>query len=279
MFVIYGDESLDARGERVIALAALLGNEDQWAELNRPWAARTGGMPFHAADCESGYGDYRALSQGERAQLSLDLARILANSGIIGFGIGIDVAGCRRAFPDMLPDHNYYSAFLRTVDFLVERAGMLRGNEPVRIIFDRHKRTEHNCRLLHKYAFEEGQWAASGTMIDELSFASRDDVGIQAADLWVREFMKYFDGQLFSEQYATRPQCQALLDTKRFGGDFLCAEYFEDLKRKLPVLEAQTGMDRAKYLSWLQAKGRQDNQSNRILYITQIAAMDRHNRE
>ena len=205
----------------------------------------------------------------------MDLATILAKSGIIGFGIGIDVAGCRRAFPGMLPDHTYYSALLRTVDFLVERARAIKADELVKIIFDRHKRTEHNTGLLYKYASEEGRWQDESVLADGLSFASRDEIGIQAADLWAREFMKYFDGHLFSEEYVARPQCQVLLDTRRFGGDLQCAEYFEDMKLKMPILETETGMGREQYISWLKRKRRQDNQSNRIVYMMEVAARDR----
>ena len=246
-----------------------------WNPLNQAWRTRTGGVPFHAADCESGYGDYRLVDPVERTQLPLDLAQILAKSGIIGYGIGIDLVGCRRAFPDMLADHTYYSAFLRTVDFLVARARAMNSNEPVKIVLDRHQRTEHNTGLLYKYASEDGRWQDESVLSDRLSFASRDEIGIQVADLWVREFMKYFDGHLFSDQYVARPQCQVLLDTGRFGGDLQCAEYFDDMKVKMPILEAQTGMGRERYISWLKRKRRQDNQSNRIVYMMEVAAEDR----
>jgi hypothetical protein len=55
---VFGDESADETKQRVFAVAGVVGNEDQWAALEAAWIARTGGIPFHAKDCESDQGDY-----------------------------------------------------------------------------------------------------------------------------------------------------------------------------------------------------------------------------
>src|SRR5437016_14413068 len=98
----------------------------------------------------------------------------------------------------MLPDQTYCSAFLITIDFLVERARSPNTGGSIEIIFDQHKPTEHNTGLLYKYASEEGGWRDQGLLPETLRFASRADIGIQAADLWVRDFMKFFAGNLFN---------------------------------------------------------------------------------
>jgi hypothetical protein len=188
--------------------------------------------------------------------------------------VGIDLAGCRKAFPEMMPDQTYGSAFLRTIDFLVERARSSNNHRSIEVIFDRHRPTEHNTGLLYRYASTEGGWQDQCLLPESLRFASLADIGIQAADLWVRELMKFFDGNLFSEGYVPRPQCQTLLETRRFGGDLQCAEYFEDMRQKLPLLEAQTGMSGEAYALWLQRKRRHDDQSNRITYMMEVAAQD-----
>lgn len=274
-YLIYGDESQDSRKERVIAIAGLLGDGGQWTALKDAWATRTGGTRFHAADCESGYGEYRGVAPEERSALIVDLAKLLADSGLIGWGVGIDLAGCRRAFPEMMSDQTYCSAFLRTIDFLIERARSSNTSGAIEIIFDQHRPTEHNTGLLYKYASAERGWHEQGLLPEQLRFASRADIGIQAADLWVRELMKFFDGNLFTEGYVPRPQWQTLIETRRFGGNLQCAEYFEDMRQKLPLLEAQVGMSRLEYASWLQSKRHHDNQSNRITYMMEVAARDR----
>ena len=67
-----------------------------------------------------------------------------------------------------------------------------------------------------------------------------------------------------------------LLTTGRFGGDLQVGEYFDDMKVKMPALQAQTGMNRAAYSEWLHKRRRQDNQSNRIAYMMEVAAKDRN---
>jgi hypothetical protein len=276
MLSIYGDESHDSREERVFVVAGLLGDAPQWADLRASWRDRTCGRRFHAADCESGYGDYRDASPEERARLHIDLTRILVDSGLIGWGLGIDLAGCRRAFPDISKSHIYCSGLLRTLDFLLEKAHSHEPPEPIEIVFDQNRETEYNSELLFQYAGEEGDWKGQGPLPERIKFANRSEIGIQAADLWAREIMKFFDGNLFSESYEPRVQWTALTSSRRFGGDLQFATYFDDMKRKMPELESLTGMSGRKYREWLQKKRRHDNQSNRIRYMMEVAAKDRH---
>lgn len=278
MLSIYGDESHDSKEERVFVVAGLLGDASQWAGLRVSWGDRTCGRRFHAADCESGYGDYREAAPEERASLHVDLTRILANSGLIGWGLGIDLAGCRRAFPNMLRSHIYCSGLLRTLGFLLEKAHSHKPPEPIEIVFDQNRETEYNSGLLFQYAGEEG-WKGQGLLPAKIKFANRTEIGIQAADLWAREIMKFFDGNLFSESYVPRAQWTALTSTRRFGGDLQFAAYFDDMMRKMPELESLTGMSGRKYVAWLQEKRRHDDQSNRITYMMEVTAKDRHKSE
>jgi len=62
MLSVFGDESADETQQRVFAVAGVIGSEGAWAELEAKWVTRNGGIPFHAADCESGHGDGGAFS-------------------------------------------------------------------------------------------------------------------------------------------------------------------------------------------------------------------------
>ncbi len=115
MINIYGDESADSKSERVYAVAALHGTQEQWEKLRILWRERLGDKVFHAADCESGYGDFRGVPEKERHTLHLDLTRILAASGLYGWGVAIDLKGCKSVFPTALPEHSACSCFLRTI--------------------------------------------------------------------------------------------------------------------------------------------------------------------
>jgi len=273
MLSIYGDESQSSK-QRVFAIAGLLGSAEQWTALRKQWAERTGGRIFHAADCESGYGEYKNEPEEERHRLHRSLTRILAESGVIGWGIGMDREGSRREFPQAMRDQYFHSCFLRTVRKLAEYASQCIPQDDVEFIFDRHPETEHNTSLLYKQVVESEDWATKPRMAKELVFSSRMEIGIQAADLWARELMKRLDGELFSDRYISRIQWQSLYVTRRFGGDFLMAEHYQDLKRQMADLQIKSGVNETEYGAWLRERRLPDNQSNRILYVGYVNAKD-----
>jgi hypothetical protein len=164
--------------------------------------------------------------------------------------------------------------------FHIDKAHADFPSQPLRIVFDRNRRTGYNSRLLFDYLAEESeprnkQWLPSG-----LEFVSREEVGVQAADLWVRELMKFLDGSLFSgDNYKPREQWNVLYGTGRFGGDLQFGEYFQSMKDQMATLESNTGMSKDRYIAWLHQKKRQDNQSNRIEYMRYVAAKDRASAE
>src|ERR1035437_579561 len=114
MVLVYGDESMDETSERVCAVAGIAGLESQWKILEEKWVALTGGIPFHAKNCDSDQGDYASTSHQDNKALYRDMTTLLAESGVIGVGIAIDLMAARiafqlpyRAFPDHLGSHHY----------------------------------------------------------------------------------------------------------------------------------------------------------------------------
>jgi hypothetical protein len=262
---VFGDESADSINQRVFAVAGLLGDEKQWASLNAAWVERTGGKVFHASDCESDGGDFIGIPHKENLELYKDLTGILANSKLIGFGVAIDLVGCRTHFPDMLEENPYLSCLLRVVKFLSEKAGQCVPSSDVEFTFDQNTSNEFNAGLIYQYLTMHPDWKPRELVADKLSFATRKTVSIQAADLWAREVMKRLEWELYQYAPVPRRSWTALYETRLYGADFLMEGFYKDLKSKIPVLEQQTGVKKADYRVWL--KNRQDNQSNRILYL------------
>ena len=97
---VYGDESHDEQRQRVFTVAGLLGDQADWDTVTAPWLDRTGGIPFHAAECESKYADHpdRALHQ-QNLRLYADLTRILAGSTLLGFSAALELAGWKQSMP------------------------------------------------------------------------------------------------------------------------------------------------------------------------------------
>jgi len=262
---VFGDESADNSNQKVFAVGGLLGDENQWKSLRSAWTERTGGKVFHASDCESDGEDFKGIPHEENLELYKDLTKILAKSKLIGFGVAIDLAGCRSFFPDILEENPYLSCLLRVVKGLSEKAAQCIPHSEVEFTFDQNPGNEHNAGLIYQYLRLHRDWEPLGILADKISFACRDNIGIQAADLWTREVMKRLEWEIYRYALVPRRSWTALYETKLFGADFLMEGFYKDLKSKMPILEQKHGVDANGYKQWL--KKRQDNQSNRIEYL------------
>src|SRR5438270_13990929 len=106
VMLVYGDDGSDEKGERVTAVSVVAGYEDWWEKLEEKWLARCGGIPFHAKDCESDWGDFAPQSpeladakHKENKSLYRDLATMLAESKVGGIAIAIDLTAQQKVFP------------------------------------------------------------------------------------------------------------------------------------------------------------------------------------
>jgi hypothetical protein len=263
MLTVFGDESVESINQKVFATAGLLGDEDQWNALRAKWEKCTEGKVFHASDCECDQNDFKGIPHEENLRLYKDLTLILANSGIMGFGAAIDLVGLRQYFPDTKEENPYLSCFLRTVKHLGERAQQLVPSYQVEIIFDQHPSNEYNAGLIYQYLKMHQDWDPRALLAEKVSFASRKEIGIQAADLWAREVMKALEGHL--EKRVRRKSMLALEATHLFGADLLLEGFYRGMRENYPKLQKELDVFPEGYVQWL--GNRQDNESNRIVYL------------
>jgi hypothetical protein len=207
VLTVYADESQNS-DQSIFALAGILGSTSQWESLFKAWVAETGGAEFHAADCEGGYKAYRGVPHDERHRHHRQLTGLLAESGLIGWGVVVDIRAAREAFPESRPDQSYYSALLRVLKCFGEKADLCIPRDNLEFIFDRHPETEHNSGLMYKYVMMDRTWGPRERFAEAIRFSSRCDTGIQVADLFVRELLKVSETRLRDIQVASRPQWQ-----------------------------------------------------------------------
>lgn len=279
MVSVFGDESHDETKQRVFAVAALLGSQDEWDALESEWLPRTGGREFHAADCEGGHGEFAQTSHQENLALYRDLTKLIARTRMLGFGVGIDLAGFSEAFPDALPDYPYFMCFLRVIKDCAEAAYLLIPRETVKFTFDHRPDAEHHASSIYDYMTTQTEWKSHSCLHGEVGFASRKVVPIQAADLLARETMKHLDNQLGLVQRPMRGSMRELDGTGRFRFTYHVAEYFQDLKSKMQTLENLTGLKESNYATWLKEHNVLDNRSNRLRYLIYFENQERRQKE
>ena len=270
MLQVFGDESHDPKNERVFAVAALFGTEDQWGELRGRWKDRLGDRVFHATDCETDHGDFAESDHADNLKLYADLAKILAESRLLGFGSAMDLAGYHEFFGDAPDDIPYYRCF-RDVVFQCGRwAKWAIPADEVEFHFDQRMESDYNAGLLYGHIASLTEWDCSLFLRKELKIASRADIGIQAADLYAREVMKHLDNTVGPVPRPMRRSFQALRATNRFGCDLHLRDFFQDFKSKFDEVAAKVGMSRGLYSQWLQKNGQADSISSRHRYLIDL---------
>jgi hypothetical protein len=271
MLSVFGDESSDETKQRVFAVAGVIGTDAAWDALERKWVARTGGIPFHANNCDSDRGDYTDRPHAENKALYRDLTILLAESGIGGWGQAIDLCALERALPDA-QDLAYYRCFVAVLEAMRNCAAA--NNEAVKFTFDSREESEHNASLLYGLVREDPSW--KDYMFSEVSFiCARDNPRIQVADLVAREMMKALDNIVGPVRRPPRKSWLALYQTNRFHIDAFSTEWCEDLKRQMPALQAAMGMSREDYITWLTKFRLIDNTTNLFRYLERCDRRDR----
>jgi hypothetical protein len=268
---VYGDESADEKKQRVFAVAGVIGTDAMWESLEARWSERTHGIPFHANNCDSDYGDYAKTPHGENKALYRDLTILLADSGLGGWGFVMDLAALRQVFPDA-PDIAYYRCFIEVLDAM--RKCAINNRETVKFTFDSRLESEHNAGMLYGMFREAPEW--KHYMFPEISFVcSREQPRVQAADLFARETMKTFDNRFGPERRPVRKSWLALRETERFHIHAVSLAWFEDLKRKMTALQELMGMSRENYVAWLNQFSLIHNTTNMFRYVAWCDKRDR----
>jgi len=271
MLTVYGDESHDETRERVFAVAGLLGSKNDWDAVEDRWLGRTGGAPFHAAECESRDAQSDGDQHRQNLKLYADLAKILAASNLMGFGAVIHLPGWRAAIPGFVdsPDQPYYKCFSEVVIYFARIGALSIPPERVKFIFDRSLEREFTAHRLYTYMAQSKDWPHGEWLADEVGSATRAMPGIQMVDLFARECMKELDNQIGPVKRPRRRSMQALADTKRFRVEFYMPEYSQAYAESAMKQQPELGLTAHAYFKWLDTEGLVDTLANRIRFLSE----------
>ena len=219
IYSVFGDESYDQKRERVFAVAGVFGTENEWDKLAEKWTARTQREEFHAAEWQT----------NNRHVEYADLSRILAASNLNGWGVAMDLTDYAQIFDNAADNFlPYYACFIRVVNHFGEFTKMMIPQGTVKFTFDQNLDVQYNAAAIYDHAAHLPEWECGPLLAGDLSFSSRKNPRIQAADLWAYEVMKHMDNTLVGPtRRPMRKSLEALRKTKRFGFHMLGAEYFE----------------------------------------------------
>jgi hypothetical protein len=271
----FGDESHDEHSNRVFAVSGLIGRQDEWNELEIAWQKRTGGVIFHAADCESDQGDFAKFSHTANLKLYADLVSILAGTKVLGIAVAIDLAAFTEIFPDAQPDQPYFLCFHDVVYELAGIAHLHVPQEVAKFTFDRNFDVEYNATYLYDYMTKHKEWDLVEAIHSHITFATRAEVGIQAADLLARETMKQRDNQIGPVKRNTRRSMTALANTNRFRFWYHTWDSLLAMRQQAADLGSLKGAKMTEYRAWIERNKVPDSFSTRIKYLMVIDALNK----
>lgn len=260
VLLAYGDESMDETQQRVCAVAAIIGTEQEWNCFEPRWIARNNGVPFHAKDCENDQGDYANRPHADNLTLYRDLTVMLAESGLSGYASVSDLEAERRYYRDLAM--RYLREFSMVIDAMAWFAK--EHTEMAELCFDNRAETDYNAALMYADARST---IPSGDLrlASKISFeSSSKNPRIQVADLFAREAMKLLDNTIGPVKRSLRKSWLALEATGRFRVDATLEPFFAAEKDFWKTAESLGDGRYAEYQKWLQKTGRKHNLSNVI---------------
>jgi hypothetical protein len=267
MYSVFGDESQDETKQRVFAVSGIFGSREEWDTLADDWRQRTGGRVFHATDCDSDQGEFANIDHKENKKLYKDLITLLANTKMCGYTVTMDLTAYREFFPKAHDPHDpYYLGFHEVIVRFANMAFVSIPQDQVEFTFDIHFEREYNSAELYNYMRHLPEWEGEDLVAEKISFVTRGNPRIQAADLVAREGMKHMDNRIGPVRRPERLSMLALKKTKRFWFKELERDFFQGLIKRTNLLRDLPGADATKYRDWLESKGLTDNTSNRIQY-------------
>jgi hypothetical protein len=271
MWSVFGDESADETGQRVFAVAAVIGSEEVWESVERQWTALTGDRVFHAARWESEFADDPDRTKHPtNLEIYRKLVELLTASALTSYGIALDLVKFREVFDDVTPEACYLHCFSHVVGAISRNAPLQVKQGLIKVTFDRNSDTEYNTGQLYHLFAKYPEWQEESPFLDEISFASRKNPRVQVADLIAREAMKLLDRSLANKP--PRRSLVALAKTQQFIFEARTGDYFKGWKAALPLLEQREGMSRTEYVQWLETHRLIDSWSTKMRYLAWVTA-------
>jgi hypothetical protein len=252
----YGDESADETKQRVFSVAGLFGSEADWRDLYGKWQARTGGKIFHASDCDTNHGDFKTGTDKENKKLYADLSKIIGSSKLIGAAAAISLPDYRELLAARIDENPYYVCFYSVIGALASDSAVCIPRDSIKFVFDRNSEIEFNAAQLYDHFIrndKDADTAYKRYMHDEIAFATRETIGIQAADLLAREAMKHMDNLYGPVRRPIRLAYQALRRNKGIRVRLYNRGWCEHLVR---FVRDEGGFhDHEEYAQWLKQRG------------------------
>jgi len=271
VLIAYGDDSADETRSRVFAAGAVVAGQDDWDVFLPRWLEKNPKeRPFHATDCDSDRGDFKARKHEENKRLYADNVRLFVNSLLIGAAVSVSIKDYWEIFP-FAPDDKlwpYYICFTGVLACICRVAQVLIPPEGVKVIFDKDPAKELDTGRIFDLIAKHPDGLPE-CLAGRVGFGDhREVIGLQVADLLARESMKELDNEV---QGSPRWPRQSLIELRR-------SMRFDTVQWNKAKLEAHAAMaeklhgDPARareFREWLSRNGLRDSIHARLHFLAE----------
>lgn len=204
MLAAFLDESGKHGQSTLLTLAGFRASEQTWTRFRKAWKAALaehGLECFHAADCESGYGEFKGFGREARDAIQRQLITVINKFNLVAYSLSISRQIHARAV-ELAPSQKYrsspyYFLFHGAFSSLADHPHGLMKRNRVAFFFDRQKEYSGLCREM--YAFAQNTNWSFADRLGPLVFADKrspEGIPIQAADFLAYESYKAFSQTL-----------------------------------------------------------------------------------
>ncbi|MBZ5533025.1 MAG: DUF3800 domain-containing protein [Acidobacteriia bacterium] len=213
------DESYD---KEIFVVAGFFSYEDDWRRLEKRWKAtlRENRIKrFHAADCNSGFGEFSGWTAKRRTGLMKRLLRFIVEQEMYGIYSGVVQPAFRAEFRIRTDDEAYPLCLQHCLEIIGEKTVRLPATEKVKIIVDSSRFASKGADVFHFMKTKRG-WQ-HGTRLHSITFSSwREFIPLQCADLMAYETFKMLRRTEVEPHRSERKSFSVLARLPIFGGHF-----------------------------------------------------------
>jgi hypothetical protein len=237
MYVAYLDESGSYPHTRVLAIAGYAAPAIEWARLEYVWKKMLRSWnvnAFHMVDCIHGRGEFTGWDQQRRNAAIKEVIDL-----VVGYDVhGIGAAVLLRDYEALVTGRarreigEPWHLCLRHLVFEVSRRiDRLPRSEWVAFVCDLQEEFSAEASRMYERCRENPEWPQQNRL-GTLTFASsKEEVGLQVADLLAYETFRHLDNKLYCNR-EIRKSLDRLVHERPYFGAYYTREELEPLAAK-----------------------------------------------
>jgi hypothetical protein len=237
----YFDESGIHDEGKILVMCGYIGPSDEWGRVERVWREEFGNIVFHAADLESGFGDFKGTGPRERDRIKSRAIEIVTHSALLGIASGVVKEHYLQVFntPELqaVSGSPYEACFQDAIDRALDRSAMfVTEDRHTAFVFDQQEEWQRKGKMMWdgmmQLSLDEWDFRE---FAESLTFGSKKKlVPLQIADHLAYETYKYLHNKHYDPNRRRRIAMNRLLSWPQNYGRYIdlrgARELYEHLK-------------------------------------------------